>query len=71
MVTVMDSVSGILADAGIRLRNLRPGHNEHLLCPRCEGGSTREKSLSVTIDADGQGTTWICHRGSCNWTGGG
>lgn len=70
MVTAADSVSDILADAGIRLKSMRPGHNEHVRCPRCDGGKTREMSLSVTIDRDGHGATWVCHRGSCNWTGG-
>lgn len=64
------NVIDLLLDHGIRLKSIRPGRNEHILCPRCEGGSSREKSLSVTIDADGQGATWICHRGSCGWVDG-
>ena len=70
MVGAVESVSDILADAGIRLKSQRPGHTEHVLCPRCSGGRTREVSLSVTIDAEGDGATWVCHRGSCGWTGG-
>lgn len=67
----VESVSDILADAGIRLKSIRPGHTEHVVCPKCEGGRTKEISLSVTIDREGDGCTWICHRGSCGWTGGG
>ena len=63
-------VADILAEAGIRLKSLRPGSNEHICCPKCDGGHTRETSLSVSIDADGDGATWVCHRGSCGWTDG-
>ena len=34
------------------------------LCPRCEGGSTREKSLSITLTEDGQ-LLWQCFRANC------
>lgn len=66
-----DSLPGLLADAGIRLKRLDPNHTEHLICPKCEGGRTRETSLSVTVDADGFGATWRCHRGTCGWQDGG
>lgn len=59
-------LAGTLADRGIRgLRSLQPGHSEQVVCPRCQGGRTREKSLTVTIDDDGQGAVWVCHRGKC------
>ncbi len=64
------TLSDLLADAGLRLKRHEPGHTEHGRCPRCNGGTTREVSLSVTVDADGDGITWMCHRGSCNWRGG-
>jgi len=64
------SVVELLAEHGIKLRSYRAGANEHLICPRCEGGRTREKSLSVTVDQDGSGATWVCHRGQCGWTDG-
>lgn len=37
------------------------------LCPSCEGGATKEKSLSVTR-RDGV-LLWKCHRASCTFTG--
>lgn len=66
-----ETLFGLLADAGIRLKSYEPGHTEaHLLCPKCGGGNHRDYDLSVTIDADGRGATWKCHRGSCDWMGG-
>ena len=63
---------GLLADANIRLkRTMAPGSSHKVICPKCEGGRTREVSLSVQIDDDGQGATWNCKRGSCGWSGGG
>ncbi|HQT89126.1 MAG TPA: toprim domain-containing protein [Acidiphilium sp.] len=63
MATLFD----LLSDAQIRLKRIDPGHNEHTRCPKCEGGKTREVSLSVTIDEDGNGFTCVCHRGGCGW----
>lgn len=65
-----DSLPGILADLGVRMKSLAPGYNQHMICPRCSGGKSREMSLSVTIDPDGAGVAWVCHRGTCGWTGG-
>lgn len=70
-MATISNVIDLLSEHGIRLKSIRPGKNEHILCPRCGGGSSKEKSLSVTIDEDGQGATWICHRGSCGWQDGG
>src|ERR1044072_9230509 len=54
---------------GIRPKHWRQGEPQHgLLCPKCSGGRSGEKSLSLTIDADGQGAVWTCHRASCGWT---
>ena len=39
-----------------------------LLCPKCDGGSTREKSLAVTRDESG--ARWFCHRAGCGYKGG-
>ncbi|MBU8540212.1 toprim domain-containing protein [Falsiroseomonas tokyonensis] len=65
---VGDSIADILAEARIvpsaRTR-LVPGANSKLLCPACNGGSTREQSLSLKIDDDGQGAAWHCKRGTC------
>ena len=66
-----DSIFGLLADAGIRLKSQKPAHTEHIRCPRCGGGNSREVSLAVTVDDDGEGATYVCHRGSCGWRGGG
>ena len=61
----------LLSEAGIRLKHWTPGHTEHLDCPKCGGGNHHDRgSLAVTIDPDGDGATWICHRGSCAWTDG-
>lgn len=64
------SLPDILAAAGIRLKRLESGRTEHIRCPKCEGGRTGEVSLAVTVDEDGRGATWICHRGSCGWQDG-
>jgi twinkle protein len=61
---------GLLADHDIRLKRLTPGHSEKIRCPKCQGGRTHEMSLSVTVDDDGEGAAWRCHRGKCGWTGG-
>ena len=65
-----EDLSGLLADACIRPKRLTPGHTEKIVCPKCEGGKTREISLAVTIDDDGQGAVWKCWRGSCGWQSG-
>jgi len=64
------SLSDILADRKIRLKSQRPGHSEQIRCFACEGGRTKELSLTVTIDRDGMGAVWNCHRGSCGEKGG-
>lgn len=66
-----DSLVELLAEHSIRMKRLAPGAQEHVRCPRCEGGRTKELSLSVRVDADGQGATWNCKRGSCGWSDGG
>lgn len=62
------SVAEKLAESEIRLRSYATGHNEHVLCPKCGGGRSKEKSLSVFVDQEG-GAAWNCKRGSCGWTG--
>lgn len=37
------------------------------VCPKCRGGRTQERSLSV--GRTGAFLWWRCHRGSCQWTG--
>ena len=41
-----------------------------LTCPKCQGGTGKEKSLGVTVDEDGLGATWQCFRGTCGFRGG-
>lgn len=71
MAEAAQSLPDLLAEAGIRLKSLAPGHTERVPCPMCEGGKSREKSLSVTIDEDAHGATWVCHRGTCGNRDGG
>lgn len=66
----MTSLVDALADHGIRLKSYAGGSSQRQRCPRCEGGRSKELCLSVTIDDDGQGAVWTCHRGTCGWTGG-
>lgn len=56
-----DDLVGLLADHGIRLNRLTPGHSEpHAICPKCG-----KDGLSVSVDEDGLGAVWNCKRGSC------
>lgn len=52
---------------GIRLKRWRPGAAERARCPQCDRRG-HDDALSVKIDDDGRGATWICHR--CGWAGG-
>jgi putative DNA primase/helicase len=54
-----------LADAGIRLRNERPGEHR-AACPECAKAKPRrgDDALAVKVEPDG-GATWLCHR--CGW----
>ena len=63
----MPSTRGIdrLTEQGVRLKD-RLGE-QRVLCPRCKGGSGKEKSLAVNVRPDS--VIWICHRGTCGWTG--
>jgi len=65
------TIADIVLDAGIRVKHYQPGHTEHVICPKCAGGTKREKSLSITFDPDGMGAAWICHRGTCGNRGSG
>jgi twinkle protein len=71
MAQIIETLPDLLASAGIKLRHWNPGHTEQVVCVKCGGGKTRERSLSVSIDQDGWGAVWTCHRGSCGWTDGG
>ena len=56
----------IIAEMG---SHLEPGTTIRELCPRCNGGSSNELSLSITKDEDGQ-LVWQCFRASCDERGG-
>lgn len=47
---------------------LTSGESIRVHCPRCEGGSKSEKSLSVTRDENGK-LVWQCFRASCDERG--
>jgi twinkle protein len=65
------TISELLAAADIRMKRIpSPGRNAKIVCPKCGGGRTTETSLSLAVDADGEGATWRCHRGSCGWQDG-
>jgi len=53
--------------AQIRLygANLQRGEHTRETCPACGGGSTEEKSLSITLSEDGA-LMWYCFRASCD-----
>jgi twinkle protein len=36
----------------------------------CCGCQDHEKSLAVLVKDSGKNATWMCHRGTCGWTGG-
>ena len=44
--------------------DLQPGDTLREVCPRCEGGSTNEKSLSISMLEDGD-IVWQCFRAHC------
>lgn len=71
MTMAAKSLAERLSDAGFAGRfapKARTVGDHRITCPRCEGGREREKSLALTIDAEG-GAVWICFRGKCGWTG--
>lgn len=49
---------------GIEVPNKTEGRMK-VLCPKCEGGKKKEKSLSVYFGS-GQ---YVCHRATCGWRG--
>ncbi|CAH2034567.1 unnamed protein product [Thlaspi arvense] len=59
-----------LAENGIDAENCPSGQYSGLICPKCEGGESGEKSLSLYISPDGSSATWNCFRGKCGLKGG-
>lgn len=58
----------VLGDQDIRLKDWREGRPIRTRCPKCDGGREREDSLVVTLDPNGKGAVWHCHRATCGWT---
>ncbi|KAF2306106.1 hypothetical protein GH714_012579 [Hevea brasiliensis] len=46
-----------------------PGNYSNLLCPKCKGGRSIERSLSVHIVEDADFAMWRCYRTCCGWAG--
>eukprot|EP01018_Ginkgo_biloba_P012018 Gb_13380 [translate_table: standard] len=65
----LPSVREKLEKLNIFLKSCKPGQFHRMLCPRCGGGSTRERSFSVMIRPDGQFARWRCFRAKCGWNG--
>lgn len=58
-----------LISKGILLKSYGPG-TVRGICPECDGGSSGELSLAVTIPEEpGTPAIWICHRAKCGWKG--
>ena len=66
----LDNLPELLGEHGIRLKSYSAGSSDRIRCPRCDGGSSKEDCLAISIDADGEGAVWVCHRGKCGWTDG-
>lgn len=47
---------------------LEDGENRRVVCPACQGGSSGERSLSIS--REGGSTVWHCFRASCTQAGG-
>jgi len=62
----MSDLRALLLEHGLRPKRMNPGAQSRLRCPQCEAKD--EDSFSLKIDADGQGFTGNCHRGSCGHT---
>ena len=60
------SIRDLLQSFSITLREYTAGEHR-TICPHCQGGSTQEKSLAVSISADGQEFRCLCHRATCGW----
>ncbi|XBI03279.1 hypothetical protein VPH35_131713 [Triticum aestivum] len=54
---------------GIDMSQRRVGAFQRRICPKCKGGSTKDRSLSVFIRENGTHGNWTCFRASCGWKG--
>ncbi|KAJ8459662.1 hypothetical protein OPV22_032588 [Ensete ventricosum] len=58
-----------LEEQGIGYGNGKPGIYWRNLCPKCQGGSSKERCLSFFISVDGLLASWVCFRATCGWRG--
>lgn len=63
------SIENALKQYTIELPTYNSGEYR-VLCPKCQGGSSGEKSLSVTIEPEKKSAKWNCFRASCGFSGG-
>lgn len=63
---VGETIRELLQANNIFLREYTAGQHR-ATCPKCSGGSTFEKSLSVLINENGQHASCKCHRARCGW----
>ncbi|KAL2484177.1 Twinkle-like protein [Forsythia ovata] len=54
---------------GIKSDSCIPGLYDHLICPKCKGGRSMEKSLSFHISQNWKFAMWRCFRLECGWAG--
>lgn len=54
---------------GIKTDSCIPGLYDHLICPKCKGGQSMERSLSFHISQNRNFAMWRCFRLECGWAG--
>ena len=59
----------LLHAEGIVLRSYAPGQQNGLVCPKCQGGTSKEKSFGLHVSEDGQSAQYQCFRASCGHKG--
>lgn len=67
-MTKKPTLAEALSDVAIRPSHWRTDVEQRVLCPACNGGTTRSKDLALRLDVDG-GAVWKCHRAKCGWSG--
>ncbi|RAL54295.1 hypothetical protein DM860_001423 [Cuscuta australis] len=65
----LNLLSSKLKEIGIDCGSCVPGQYTGLICPMCNGGDSKERSLSLFIDPNGNSALWNCFRGKCGWRG--
>ncbi|KAI3933479.1 hypothetical protein MKX01_022058 [Papaver californicum] len=58
-----------LEQLGISSPSCKPGQYSHLRCHECQGGKSKEKSLSLFITPDCNTAVWNCFRAKCGSRG--